>query len=286
VVAVEITLLGTGSADGWPNAFCGCSSCLVARASEEVRSQTSVLVDDVLLLDCGPETLRQSVRAGRSLGAVTDVLVTHAHPDHFDPAVLLYRGWVTDAPLQVIGPAPVVEACEHWIAPGDDRITLTPVAAGQRLTLGEHRVTVLPARHAQPGDAVLYAVERGDRRLLYATDTGPLLADELEPLRDEACDLVLLEETFGDRTVDAGDHLNLTTFGQTVAVLRDLGIVTRHTDVVAVHLSHHNPPAPQLADRLATVPARVVSDGTTITVGGLRGVPPRTCPARPVEARW
>ena len=50
---------------------------------------------------------------------------------------------------------------------------------------------------------MLYAVERGDRRLLYATDTGPLLADDLEPLRDEACDLVLLEETFGDRAVDA-----------------------------------------------------------------------------------
>jgi len=42
------------------------------------------------------------------------------------------------------------------------------------LQIGAHLVTVLPVRHAQPGTAVLYVVERGGHRLLYATDTGPL----------------------------------------------------------------------------------------------------------------
>ena len=264
---MEVTLLGTGSADGWPNPFCCCRSCRIALARGQIRSQTSVLVDDVLLLDCGPETLRQAVRAGRSLARVTDVLVTHAHPDHFDPAVLLYRSWVTDAPLQVVGPAPVVDACERWIRPGDDTITLTRVKAGQELSVGHHRVTVLAARHARPGEAVLYAVERGGRRLLYATDTGPLRAADLEPLRGRACDLVLLEETFGDRAVEADDHLDLAGFGRTVEVMRSLGVVTPATDVVAIHLGHHNPPEPELAVRLAGVPARAVADGTVIVTG-------------------
>ena len=70
VAAVEVTVLGTGAADGWPNAFCECASCAVARGTGEIRSQSSALVDDVLLLDCGPETLRQAVRAGRSLSRV------------------------------------------------------------------------------------------------------------------------------------------------------------------------------------------------------------------------
>jgi len=276
VAAVEVTLLGTGAADGWPNAFCGCPSCAVARRTGQIRSQTSALVDDVLLLDCGPETPRQAVRAGRTLARVGSILVTHAHPDHFDPAVLLYRGWVTGTPLEVIGPASVLDACEHWIAPGDDRITLTAVKAGQRLQVGAHLVTVLPARHAQPGTAVLYAVERGGRRLLYATDTGPLGPPDLELLDGRPCDLVLLEETFGDRPAPAADHLNLRTFAATVEVLRQAGVVTEVTDVVAIHLGHHNPPLSELAERLSTVPARVVSDGTTLVAGPTAGGPDNT----------
>jgi adenosylcobinamide kinase / adenosylcobinamide-phosphate guanylyltransferase len=272
VAAVEVTLLGTGAADGWPNAFCGCASCAVARNSGEIRSQSSALVDDVLLLDCGPETPRQAVRAGRSLARVRSILVTHAHPDHFDPAMLLYRSWVTDTPLEVVGPAPVLDACEHWITPGDDRITLTAVKAGQQLQVGAHLVTVLPARHAHPGTAVLYVVERDGRRLLYATDTGPLRQRDLEPLSGRPCDLVLLEETFGDRPVPAADHLNLRTFTDTVELMRQAGVVTASTDVVAIHLGHHNPPLRELTERLAAVPARVVSDGTTLVVGvGARG---------------
>lgn len=276
VAAVEVTLLGTGAADGWPNAFCGCTSCAVARDTGEIRSQSSALVDDVLLLDCGPETLRQAVRAGRSLARVRSILVTHAHPDHFDPAVLLYRGWVTDLPLEVVGPASVLDACEHWIAPGNDRITLTAVKAGQQLQVGAHLVTVLAARHAQAGTAVLYVVERGGRRLLYATDTGPLEHRDLEPLSGQRCDLVLLEETFGDRPVPAADHLNLRTFADTAELLRQSGVVAGSTDLVAIHLGHHNPPMPELAERLAVVPARVVSDGTTLVAGAPADAPENT----------
>ena len=63
---MRVTLLGTGSADGWPNPFCGCASCESARADGEVRAQTCALVDDALLLDCGPETARQAERFGIS----------------------------------------------------------------------------------------------------------------------------------------------------------------------------------------------------------------------------
>ena len=50
--------------------------------------------------------------------------------------------------------------------------------------------------------------------------------------------------------------------------LRDVGAVTADTDVVAVHLSHHNPPAPELSRRLAEHGARVVEDGASLRTGG------------------
>ncbi len=79
---MRVVLLGTGSADGWPNAWCTCASCTTLRARGDVRRTTSALVDDALLLDCGPDTLHQASAAGVALDRVRAVVVTHAHPDH------------------------------------------------------------------------------------------------------------------------------------------------------------------------------------------------------------
>ena len=59
---MRVRLLGTGSADGWPNAFCECASCRSAQQAGSFRVPTSVLVDGRLLLDCGPETPRAALR--------------------------------------------------------------------------------------------------------------------------------------------------------------------------------------------------------------------------------
>lgn len=91
---IDVVLLGTGSADGWPNPFCVCASCRTAAARGEIRGQTAALVDGTILLDCGPEIPRAAVHAGRSLAGVRHILFTHAHPDHVGPAALLFRAWV------------------------------------------------------------------------------------------------------------------------------------------------------------------------------------------------
>ena len=40
---MNLTLLGTGSADGWPNPHCRCASCNGARANGRLRGQTSAV---------------------------------------------------------------------------------------------------------------------------------------------------------------------------------------------------------------------------------------------------
>jgi adenosylcobinamide kinase / adenosylcobinamide-phosphate guanylyltransferase len=274
---MRVTLLGTGSADGWPNPFCGCASCETARATGSLRGQTSALVDDALLLDCGPQTPEQAERAGHPLTGLAAVLVTHAHPDHFDPAFLLYRGWVADRPLQVVGPPAVQEACAQWLGPGSP-VELRPVAAGEVVHVAGYRVRALAAAHAAPGGALLYDVTGPDGdRLLYATDTGPLAAEQAAA-SGPAYSLVLLDETFGDRTTHGTDHLDLATFPRVLAGLREAGAVDEHTDVLAVHLSHHNPPEPELSRRLALYGARVVRDGETV-LGAAAATPRRRAAA-------
>ena len=264
---MDVVVLGTGSADGWPNPFCACASCTTERAAGRVRGQTAVLVDGTLLLDCGPETPRAAERAGVDLTGLRHVLVTHQHPDHCAPAFLLFRSWSGDGPLDLVGPPGVVEAARMWVAP-DSPVTFTAVAPGDRLRLGGYDVRVLAARHGTAGDTALFDVGTTDRRLLYATDTGPLPQETVDAVHGARFDLVFLEETFGDHTTHGTDHLDLSTFPEQVRRLREVGAVTEHTDLVAVHLSHHNPATPELDRRLFAWGARAVDDGTRIRRAG------------------
>jgi len=264
---MEVLLLGTGSADGWPNPFCTCPTCAQALAAGEVRGQTAALVDGALLLDCGPEVPRAALLAGRSLADVRVLLFTHGHPDHVGPAALLFRAWAgRREPLDVVGPAGALDQCRDWCGP-DDPVRFVPVQGGDDLALADYRVRVLAAAHGDPhsGDAVLYDLTGPDGgRLLYATDTATLPDPTLDAVAGRAFDLVLLEETFGTTTDHGTDHLDLATFPLVLAELRRRGAVVDATDVVAVHLSHHNPPAGELAGRLAGWGARVVPDGTVL----------------------
>ncbi|GAB2858677.1 bifunctional adenosylcobinamide kinase/adenosylcobinamide-phosphate guanylyltransferase [Nocardioides pacificus] len=268
---MTVRLLGTGAADGWPNPFCTCASCTAERVSGRTRAQTAALVDDVLLIDCGPETPSAATRHGVALDRLRFVLFTHQHTDHCSPAFLLHRSWVHDGPLTVVGPPDVIEACRPWLA-DDTEVRFVAVAPGDTLDLDGYDVRVLASSHVTglgrdgAPDAVLYAVRTpSGRSLLHATDTGPLPEETVEALRDAALETVLMEQTFGDRTDLSGTgHLDLTTFPEQLRRLREVGATTTATEVVAVHLSHHNPPTPELARRLADWGVRVVDDGTLL----------------------
>ncbi len=267
---MEVLMLGTGAADGWPNAWCAEDCCTGLVEAGVLRTPTSALVDDVLLIDPGPEAPREALRSNISLAGVKYVLVGHAHHDHLDPAFLLHRSWVNHEPLVVVGPDPVIRACRPWFE--DSAVKLVPITAGRDVVLGPYRVRALPAAHVADGEACLYAIAGPDATILWATDTGPWARGVKEMLAGTELDLVLLEETFGDATDQAvdGRHHTLATFARAVEQLREWGNVTGETDVVAVHLSHFNPSPESLYLRLRDLGARAVPDGTPIIAGGVR----------------
>jgi len=263
---MRVQLLGTGAADGVPNPFCRCHTCSAALAAGEVRGQTAALVDDVLLVDCGPEVPRSATRHGVSLAAVQHLLLTHSHPDHAGPTAALFRSWAgCDLTLDLVGPAQALDVFRDWVGPSDP-VRFVVVEPGQTLELGQHTVRVLAASHGDPmtGPGLLYDITGADGgRLLYATDTGPLPPQTVEAVAGRAFDVVLLEETFGDVAHET-DHLDLVSFPLALTGLREVGAITDQTDVVAVHLGHHNPPTAELDARLRPWGARVVPDGSVL----------------------
>lgn len=280
---MEVVLLGTGAADGWPNPFCDCASCTWMRVHDDIRGQAAALVDDVLLLDCGPEVPRAAERLGHPLTGVRHLLLTHGHPDHADPAALMWRDWAgAGEPIDVVAPPAVIREWRRWVA-DTAPVRWREARAGDRIDVGGYTVRVLPAEHAGPavGPAVLYDVTGPDgNRLLYACDTRSL------PAAPDGAryDLVILEETNGladEMSSGIGhDHLNLRTFGLAVAGLRRCGAVSDETRVVASHLGHRNPPPPALAARLAAYGAEVLPDGAVVSLPG--SVPGRRRPPRRV----
>lgn len=261
---MDVLLLGTGAADGIPNVFCRCDTCTDYRLRGELRTPTSVLVDGRLLIDPGPEAPRQVTRYGRDLADLRAILAGHAHDDHLDPSLLMHRSWVSSTPLEMCGPEPVVTIVGKWLDPAQRAVRLCQVSAGDRFELAGYQVLALPANHHAFGEALCYRITDGASTLLYLTDTGPLAASALDALSGSRVDLVLLEETFGPVTDRSEQHHHLRSFAETVAALRERGVVDAATRVVAIHLGHDNPPLAELREQLALCGAEALSDGTLI----------------------
>jgi adenosylcobinamide kinase/adenosylcobinamide-phosphate guanylyltransferase len=262
---MEVLLLGTGSSDGIPNTFCRCPTCTDYRVRGEIRTNTSVLVDDRLLIDPGPEAPRQATRYGRDLADLPVILAGHAHDDHLAPSLLMHRSWVTDTPLVVAGPAPVVASSRQWLDPDQRTVTFTTLTAGDEVELDRYRVLAIPANHDAMGEALCYLVDDGTDSLLYLTDTGVLPEAAWTALAGRRVGLVLLEETFGAAEGKGDRHHNLRTFATTVAWLRESGVADARTRVVAIHLGHDNPPLAELRAELARIGAEALPDGSVLT---------------------
>lgn len=253
---MRIQVLGSGAADGWPNPWCPCASCTAALEQDVVRGQTCVLVDGRLLIDLGP-TIGLSAAAQRiSLRDVDTVLVTHRHVDHHFPQAWVWRYWAREARgLTVLAPPLVLEDAQPHL---DACVTLEALPGATREVNG-YTVTPVDANH--PEDAVLYDITGPDgARLLYATDTGILLDDMVEAVRDRAFDVVLLELA----GTPIPSHLTLETWPEQVQRLRGVGAITDATDVVAIHVGHDNPPPDELDRRLAALGSRAARDGDVI----------------------
>ncbi|MUH45467.1 MAG: bifunctional adenosylcobinamide kinase/adenosylcobinamide-phosphate guanylyltransferase [Actinobacteria bacterium] len=268
---MRIRMLGTGAADGWPNPFCTCNSCAAERAAGRSRTSSAAIIDGIVLIDCGPTTTHAAVRAAVELSGVEHVLITHGHPDHLAPEFLLWREWIPDLRhLHVWGPRAAIDRCRHWVGP-DSPVSFHVVKPGDEVLAqtqgGTYRVRVVRASHGHGNgdeladEAVLYDLTAPDHsRLFYATDTGPLGPAQIASLSGRAFDVVLIDESFGFKDDHGTGHLDLTTLPITLTALRSAAAITDATDVIAIHLSHHNPPERELRAALHPMGARIVDD--------------------------
>ncbi|GLC81027.1 MBL fold metallo-hydrolase [Lacrimispora brassicae] len=249
---MKIRYLGTGAAEGIPAVFCQCETC--RRASEQkgkdIRTRTSALVNDKLLLDISPDLYFHKLRYDLDLWKVKGVCVTHSHSDHFDGAELTRRSSANychiqgEKPLCVYGNSKVCRLGgqsfqEEFGKEKDPSVVFLPARPFEEIRIEELSVTPIPANHDPAEMCLIYLVEEGETRILYANDTGLLGQEAYDFLKGKKLSLVSLDCTFGANGCHGSSHMGIEENLVVVKRLKEEGCLTPSTMIIATHFSHN-----------------------------------------------
>ena len=272
---MEILLLGTAAAEGWPCPWCVCEACAQARrvGGRDLRSRSNALLDDVVKVDFNADTLMQMQRAGRDLASLSTLIFTHAHNDHCTPAELQYRGpwFILQKPpplLHVYGSAEVMADVRGGLDDPDAlRLELHPPLEPFRAVTTPDGTEILPLPAAHAPGTLLLRLTRAGRRLFYGHDSGTYPDETIAALAGTPLDMALLDCTYGPQPHEYKGHLGIDGVLQMVERLRAVGAVTDRTQLVATHFSHNGGLRhDDLAARFAPHPVSVAYDGMIVNI--------------------
>jgi phosphoribosyl 1,2-cyclic phosphate phosphodiesterase len=245
---MEILLLGTAAAEGWPAPFCVCRHCEEARkrGGPNIRTRSGALIDDELKIDFSPDTVMQMQQSGRNLSKLKTLIFTHQHSDHLDAQELEWAvkpfTQTPPPPIQTFGNSEVIAEIRRVfgkLAPARLNLELNTVKAGDRITtaVGDE-VWAMRADHVQ--GATVLRIRRNEKVLFYGHDSGLYPAEAMEQLSDGVqLDVALLDCTNG--SLDTGDrgHMGINGVAKMVRELRSRGAIVDRTRVIATHFSHN-----------------------------------------------
>lgn len=139
-----------------------------------------------ILIDCASSPLSRLKRAGLDFHRLTDLVLTHFHPDHmYGAPLLLLNMWLLGrrAPLRIAGLGHCLERFEALMEafawrdwPNFYPTTFHPVAEAEGVTLvdnAEFRLLGSPVKHLVPTLGLRLEAKRTGRVLAYSADTEP-----------------------------------------------------------------------------------------------------------------
>ena len=236
--------LGTGAAEGVPGLFCGCEVCRTGRqrGGKNLRTRSSILVDNTLKIDLPPDTLHHVLTYGLDLSQLRHLLITHTHEDHFALHELTYLGpefAYRDLPLTIYGSATVarmLDSLSHGVRHILDVRVVQPFTPYE---LDDYTVIPVLAHHREDEQCLNYVVSDGEKTLLYMCDTGWYRDATWRYLSGVRLDAVIAECTkaFVDAPYDT--HLGLTEVLQLKHRLLAMGTAHVGTRWAVTHFSHN-----------------------------------------------
>lgn len=246
--ALAVRTLGTGAGDHhWD------------RLGEPgVRGSAGTLLDGRVLIDCGVTGRANLARFGVAPDALTDLVITHSHGDHFDVAQIgrVLADRAPAAPQLAVWAAPQPLAKLQAQLPG--RFAGHALKPGDAFETGGLRWTALPANHlivADPAEQALhYLIEAPAGNLLYALDGAWMLKQARQLIGKRRLDMIVWDATMskpGDWRIF--EHNDLDMIGHMMQALEATGCAHAGTACVLTHVARTLWPAdPRESDRLAS----------------------------------
>ena len=288
---MNLTFLGTAAAPSMPIPFCTCMVCSEARriGGKNLRKRSSLVINDDLLVDIGPDIATASFQHRVSLAGIGLCLQTHPHADHLDIEFILARhaeyGTTVSGELLLGGSDETLHAIDALVnqqsAYGSlfdpetqsalklETLSLAPFEAYR---IGDYHITGYPANHGKDQGFLLYSIAQGDHAVFYGTDTSVLSEEVWEHLQQERIryDAVMLDHTYGigfDSRPE--DHLASKDVAAHADRFRENGLLKDGGVVYATHLSHEGNREHDALDEYARGHGyRVAYDGLRLQLSG------------------
>jgi phosphoribosyl 1,2-cyclic phosphodiesterase len=223
---MEIRFMGTGAADFSPLLETEYKDKLCCNA----RRSSAILINDHILVDCGPHVLDSFRIQGLDPSKVTDLLVTHFHSDHFDRANVEALAAMCKQPLRMwyrdsATPEPIANAAFY------------PVKPGESFETEDMTVLALAANHrAHP---LHYDIEIGGKRLFYGTDGAWLLNETFYAMMKRSYECMILDATVGDYNGDyrLGEHNSIPMIRLMRESFRTQNVIAEQGRICLTHLA-------------------------------------------------
>ena len=260
---MKLLCLGTGAADWDPK---------LATADPAFRRLTAALVNRDLMIDCGP-CVHEFARTFGYDGlyrAVTAILVTHSHGDHFNADAIARVAAEADRGVTVYGDPVIGE-----LLPLSDKLRFVPFEMGVPTVIGRYTVMALPANHSteHAGEQPLHYVLRDaaeDKTLFWGCDGAWLYNRTYHAIRTMQFDAMVFDCTVGDLESDfrSFEHNNIRMIDEMLKsligsqhILREGGQLYANHMARTLHTSHD-----LLCARLAPLGMIPMHDNMEITV--------------------
>lgn len=263
-----------------------------------------VVGEDIYVVDCGYGATAQLVRAGLKLQNVSDIYITHHHPDHnIELGTLIYFSWYAGktGELGLYGPPPLKQITQDYLKalkPDVDvwlddigHAPLEPIAIHELSTAGavmqdkNVKVRCAVVHHPPVVPALAYRFDTADRSIAFSGDTTPM---ESVAKLAKGADILVHEAIYTDamhRSTNSADARSSgTSEGSAIAgnadklyqhiinshtKPEDAGRIAQEAGVKTLVFAHISPVPPQVTEMQYIEKARTTFKGEIIVAHDL-----------------
>ncbi len=242
---MEVLFLGTAASEGIPAVFCDCEVCKKARelGGKDLRTRSSVLIDEKYLVDLTPDTFSNALRFNLELTNVQHLFITHSHEDHFYAKELINRtepfAHIDDSKiLSIYANSKVISEIERTVNVQNARIRLHKLEYFETYKGEDFTITPLPAQHATDQAPFVYFLQINGKNIFYGHDSGWYPEETFEFLKNNRIDLAIFDCTYGKDNFREW-HMGIEPIVEIKRILTECGSMNEDSIAVATHFSHN-----------------------------------------------